>query len=72
MSARDNDKTRAFSRKADLRGSAFAINRVQAAIDRVRIICEERGVDRIATDAIVTAVNIAVTEMCTGRVEGDS
>lgn len=69
MSEKDGSPFRRVG-KADLRAHAFAINRVQASIDRVRVICAERGVERVATDAIVLAVQIAVTEMCTGRIEG--
>lgn len=55
----------------DTRGNAFAINAVNRAVDRVRHVCERDAVPRLTADAIVRAMQIAVTEVCTGRVEGE-
>ena len=69
-----NDKKSggAFRRSAgaDVRGNAFAINAVNRAVDRVRHVCERDAVPRITANAIVRAMQIAVSEVCTGRVEG--
>ena len=65
--------TRTFSRKpADLPAIAFHLNSLQRALDRVRLACEAHGVDRVARDAIIRSMQIAITEACSGRVESDS
>lgn len=63
----------AFGRKdgPDTRGNAFAINAVNRAVDRVRVVCADYGIDRIPADAIVRAIQVALTEVCTGRVEDE-